>query len=87
MDFITTPSPYLSMLKCENGDFLILMRDLCTLIAFPDSQCTESFQFENIEFMGEIMVSNTREEVLICKCNTLQVMQGRLQFQELGGVE
>jgi len=51
MDFITTPSAYLSTLKCENGDFLILMRDLCTLIAFPDYQCTEGFQFENIEFM------------------------------------
>ncbi len=66
MDFIATPSAYLSTFKCENGDFLILKRDLCTLITFPDLQCTESFQFENIEFMGEIMVSNTREEVLIC---------------------
>jgi hypothetical protein len=62
MDLITTLSAYLSTLKCENGDFSILMRDISLHIySLP-----ESFQFEDIESMGEIMVSNTWQEVLIC---------------------
>jgi hypothetical protein len=88
MDLITTPSAYLCMLKCENGDFSILMRDISLhTYSLPRLTVHREFQFENIRVYRRDNRFKHLAGSTNMQCNTLQVMQGRLQFQEFGGVE
>jgi hypothetical protein len=88
MDLITMPSAYLSMLKCENGDFLILMRDISLhTYSLPRFRVYREFPVWEHRVYGRDNRFKHLAGSTNMQCNTLQVMQGRLQFQEFGGVE